>query len=57
VKKQPGTIANPITIRLHLPAGARLDLVPPGAIVQENNVLLSTDLRQDLHFELVFSPE
>ncbi len=57
VKKQPGTIANPITIRLHLPAGARLDLVPPGAVVQENNVLLSTDLRQDLHLELIFSPE
>ncbi|HEY6074747.1 MAG TPA: DUF4012 domain-containing protein, partial [Anaerolineales bacterium] len=57
VKKQPGTIANPITIRLHLPAGASLDLVPAGAVVQGSNVLLATDLRQDLHLELVFSPE
>ena len=57
VKKQPGTLANPITLRLHLPAGARLDSIPQGAVIQENNLLLTTDLRQDLHLELIFSPE
>ena len=55
VQKQPGTIAIPITIRIHLPNGAVVKSVPAGALVQGNQLLISTDLRTDVEIELVFS--
>ena len=55
VQKQPGTSAVPITIRVHLPKGALIETTPAGAVVEDNNILYETDLRQDIEFEVVFS--
>ncbi len=55
VKKQPGTVAIPITIRLHLPAGARVESAPAGALLQANDLLFSADLRRDLLLQVRFS--
>jgi hypothetical protein len=52
VAKQPGTIANPIIIRVHLPNGTSLEAPVPGAIVEGNHLYLETDLREDLFLEL-----
>lgn len=54
VKKQPGTLAVPITIRVHLSNDASIETAPSGAIIQDHNVLYQTDLRTDLEFEVVF---
>ena len=42
IQKQPGTSRVPITIRLHLPNGATIQTVPPGAVIQDQNILLET---------------
>jgi hypothetical protein len=54
VQKQPGTLAEPITIRVHLPNNASIQSVPTGAVVQDQNILYQTDLRTDLDSEIVF---
>ena len=54
VQKQPGTLAEPITIRVHLPNNASIQTVPRGAVVQDQNILFQTNLRTDLEFEIVF---
>jgi|GEM_PF-228769 len=55
VQKQPGTLEHPLTIRIHVPKHAVLDLVPADAIVQNNDILLKTDLRTDVEIEVVFT--
>jgi hypothetical protein len=54
VQKQPGTLAEPITIRVHLPNNAAVQAAPKGAIVQGQNVLYQTNLQTDLEFEVVY---
>jgi hypothetical protein len=54
VDKQPGTIAIPLTLRIHLPNGAVLVTTPPGATVDGNNLLFETDLRLDLNLEVSY---
>ncbi len=54
VQKQPGTLAVPITIRIHLPANASLLQAPSGAVVEGNSILLQTDLRVDLQIEVSY---
>ena len=54
VQKQPGTLAVPITIRIHLPNNASIQSTPEGAVIQGHNILLQTDLRTDLEIEVVF---
>ena len=54
VQKQPGTLAEPITIRVHLPNNASVISAPKGAIVQGQNVLYQTNLQTDLEFEVVY---
>jgi hypothetical protein len=55
VQKQPGTLKNPLTIRIHLPRKAVLKSVPPGAILENNHLLLETNLRADVEFEITFT--
>ena len=55
VQKQPGTLAHPLTIRLHFPKQAGLEHTPPGAILQNNDMLLSTNLRTDVELEVLFT--
>jgi hypothetical protein len=54
VRKQPGTLAVPLVIRIHLPNRARLLSLPEGAVLQDNHLLLETDLQRDVEIELVF---
>jgi hypothetical protein len=54
VQKQPGTLAEPITIRVHLPSNATLQNVPVGAVVQDRNILYQANLQTDLRIEIVF---
>ena len=54
VQKQPGTIAVPLIVRLHLPDGAEL-VGPPAEIQREGEAwVFTTNLRQDVILEIVF---
>jgi hypothetical protein len=54
VQKQPGTLAHPLVIRIHLPNQAILESTTLDAVVQDNNLLIETDLRTDVELRLVF---
>jgi hypothetical protein len=55
VQKQPGTVAIPLTIRIHLPPRAVLKSVSSPALVQDHGLLVETNLRTDVELEIVFS--
>jgi hypothetical protein len=55
VQKQPGTLAVPITILIHLPDNSTVQSVPSGAKIQGHIVSLQTNLSQDLEFDIVFT--
>jgi hypothetical protein len=55
IQKQPGTVAVPITVRIHLPVHSTLYSVSNEAIVQDNDVLIKSNLRTDIVFEVIFS--
>jgi hypothetical protein len=55
VKKQPGTLAIPLTIRVHLPEGAALQSTSSDPVTQGNHILFQTDLRIDQEITVVFS--
>jgi hypothetical protein len=48
IKKQPGTIDNPIIVRVHFPNGLRVESVSPHALIEGDHILIETDLRTDL---------
>ncbi len=54
VQKQPGTLAVPITIRIHLPNNAVVQSMTDGAALEDNNILIQTTLREDVEIEVVF---
>ena len=54
IKKQPGTLAIPITVRIHFANNATIQTTTPGAVIQDNNVLIETDLREDREIEITF---
>ncbi len=54
IQKQPGTQGGAVTVRVHLPGGATIQEVPPGAVVQGGNILIETILTTDLTLEFVF---
>jgi hypothetical protein len=54
VQKQPGTLAVPITIRVHLANDASILAVPPGAVIQDHSILYQSDLRTDLDFKIIY---
>ena len=55
VQKQPGTLAIPVTIRIHLPNHASLKSTSTDAIIQDNDLLIKMDLRTDINLEVIFS--
>ncbi len=55
VRKQPGTLAIPLSLRIHLPNNAILISVSPGGAIQDKNLLFQTVLNTDVHVEVVFS--
>jgi hypothetical protein len=57
VQKQAGTESTPITIRVHLPTGARLSSISPTNFVQEGaNLLFDLDLATDVNLRIQFQP-
>ena len=55
VQKQPGTIAVPLTVRIHLPGNATLNSISVDSIIQGQNLLIETDLRMDREVILTFT--
>jgi hypothetical protein len=54
VKKQPGTLAAPLILRLRLPEGASLESAVPGAVLEGNDFYLETNLETDLDLQVHF---
>lgn len=54
VQKQAGTVAHPLTLRVHLAKQVEVLSVPAGAIIQGSDILIETDLRLDREFEIRF---
>ncbi len=55
VRKQPGTLAVPLTIRIHLPNNAGLLSASAGGAMQNQNLMFQTNLNTDVSVEVVFS--
>lgn len=55
IQKQAGTLAVPITIRIHLPAGAKVEQAIPAASIELNNIFVETDLTTDVIVKVAFS--
>jgi len=55
IKKQPGTLATPITFRLHLPNLSRVTQTSPSAVLDGQNVLIETMLTTDTIFSVTFT--
>ena len=55
IRKQPGTKAVPLTLRVHLPANAHIQNTPAGAVVENNSILIKTDLQIDRDIDIRFS--
>ncbi len=54
VQKQPGTLANPLLIRVRLPNRAQVETVNMDAVIQDDDLLMETVLRTDVYLEVVF---
>lgn len=54
IKKQPGTLNTPITIRIHLPHRVIIESVSVDAVIKNNDLLISTDLNTDMEIVVVF---
>ena len=54
VQKQPGTIAIPMTIILHLPEGAEMIDLPTGFRQERGDWIFTTDLQKDIILEILF---
>ncbi len=57
VQKQPGTLAIPLTVRIHLPSGTAILSAPAGSLIQSDNLLINTNLTQDVELDVVFVPK
>lgn len=55
VQKQPGTLAIPITIRIHLPTRAAVQSTSIEAVRQDQHLLIETDLRTDVELDVLFN--
>ena len=55
VQKQPGTLAHSLTIRIHLPGQARWTSIPAGGVLQDQHLLLETDLCTDVELDVSFA--
>jgi hypothetical protein len=54
-RKQPGTLAIPALIRVHLPPSAQLDSINLNAVVDGTSLMIETNLRTDVNLSVVFS--
>lgn len=54
VQKQPGRLADPLVIRIHLPNRSQVETVNLEALVQGDDLLIETNLQTDVYLEVVF---
>lgn len=54
VQKQPGRLADPLTIRIHLPNQSQVEKVNMEALIQGQDILIETNLQTDVYLEVVF---
>ncbi|NOT05039.1 MAG: DUF4012 domain-containing protein [Anaerolineales bacterium] len=54
LQKQPGTISTPVTISLLLPEGSELLNAPAGLKQEQGRWIFTSDLRQDIIFDVEF---
>lgn len=57
VKKQPGIVTIPLTIRIHFPKVVSIRSAYPDAIVDRDHLFLEKDLRTDLDLDINFVPK
>ncbi|HEY9151399.1 MAG TPA: DUF4012 domain-containing protein [Anaerolineales bacterium] len=55
IRKQPGTVAVPLTLRIHLPNNVDIISASSGGTVQGKNLLFQTNLNTDVNVQVVFS--
>ena len=55
IQKQPGTLATPLTVRIHLPNQAQDIQTNPAASVDSNNILFETNLTTDVTLRVNFT--
>lgn len=55
IRKQPGTLDIPLTVRIHLPSNATLESGSPDWIVDGEDILIQTNLKVDAHLKIDFS--
>lgn len=55
IKKQPGVLTTPTTIRIHLPRSVIIESLSQQATVEGSDILIETDLRTDMEFRVLFS--
>ncbi len=56
IQKQAGTVDTPITIRIHLPQGSRVDSASPAYAQDGPNLILNLDLKTDTDVRVIFRP-
>jgi len=56
IQKQAGIISAPVTLRVHLPNGAKVQSVSPEGIQEGENILFNLELREDIEVEIIFTP-
>lgn len=54
VQKQPGRLADPLVIRIHLPNRSQVEKVNLEALIQGSDLLIETNLQTDVYLEVVF---
>ena len=54
VQKQAGTLAQVLTIRLHLPSGAKLLTSSPEAAMEADGLVFSIDFQEDVEIEITY---
>ncbi len=54
IQKQPGTVAVPVTVRVHLPHGSQVELANKDFVQDGDSLLFNLDLRTDVNLEVEF---
>ncbi len=56
IQKQAGTVAVPVTVRVHLPHGSRIQSASRDFVQDGDNLLFDLNLRTDIHLRIEFRP-
>lgn len=56
IQKQAGIQSVPVTVRVHLPNGAKVQFISPEGLQEGDNIFFNLELREDIEVEVVFTP-